>query len=105
MTKQCLNHSCTKEWELFGVGDLYLLETHTSKEGRHKITYFWLCSDCARDFDVQLEECGLVSVCPRSAARVGRIPSPEFDLRLVMRGNREVALRSPQSSQSREIAA
>jgi len=86
MKKRCLNHGCTEEWENLGVGDLYSLEIRASKDHRHHTKFFWLCLDCATRFDICLGVSGVITVCPQSIVSICRIPSPKFDLRLVMGG-------------------
>jgi hypothetical protein len=74
----CANPGCDADFRLFHSGDLYALERHTADT-----EFFWLCSECAPQYDLLLSAEGRVSFHPRSEGRRGRPANPDSTLRLV----------------------
>jgi hypothetical protein len=80
MLKRCVNSSCCEEFKLLNGGDLYALERRSANT-----EFFWLCSACAREYELYLDPIGTVSV--RDGSLIHRVPPPHPDanLRLISR--------------------
>jgi hypothetical protein len=80
MVKRCVNSSCREEFKLLNGGDLYALERRSVNT-----EFFWLCSACARAYELYLDPMGTVSV--RDGSQIHRVPPPQPDanLRLISR--------------------
>jgi hypothetical protein len=83
MVKRCVNSSCHEEFKLLNGGDLYALERRSVNT-----EFFWLCSACARVFELYLDPMGTVLV--RNGSLIHRVPPPHPDvnLRLISRMTR-----------------
>jgi len=78
MVDCCANPGCNEDFRLFNSGDLYALERRSANT-----EFFWLCSECAPQFDLLLSATGHLSFRPRSDGRQARSADPGSTLRLV----------------------
>lgn len=80
MVDCCANPGCHADFRLFHSGDLYALERRSANT-----EFFWLCSECAPQFDLLLDVAGRLSFRPRGERVLRRPDNPDRNLRLVSR--------------------
>jgi hypothetical protein len=82
MIQHCVNPACGKEFKLFNTGKLYAHERRAANT-----EFFWLCSTCAPQFDLRLDQRRnsevSVALIPRGASGRARPPHLDGSLRLV----------------------
>ncbi len=83
MLKRCVNPACREEFKLLNGGDLYALERRSDNT-----EFFWLCSECAVNFDLYLDPAGCVSIRLWNAINHAQPPHPDANLRLISRQTR-----------------
>ena len=88
MVDTCANPGCRAELKALNCGDLYALERRSADT-----EFFWMCSACAPEFDLQLSGEGRVSFRPRSARWRARPADREATLRLVSSSGRRMPWR------------
>ncbi len=70
MLSKCANPSCTEVFRYLGKGRLFRLEADPALRSYNSLPetiqeeYFWMCSSCAEQFTLHLEEGGQVTVIP-----------------------------------------
>jgi hypothetical protein len=80
MVDCCVNPECRADFRQFNSGDLYALERRAANT-----EFFWLCSECAPQFDLLLDVAGRLSFRPRGERGLRRPDNPDRNLRLVSR--------------------
>ena len=83
MLKRCVNPACREEFKLLNGGDLYALERRSDNT-----EFFWLCTECARVYELYLDPVGYVSVRAVSLIHRSPPPHPDANLRLISRQTR-----------------
>jgi len=83
MLKRCVNPACREEFKLLNGGDLYALERRSDNT-----EFFWMCSECAVNFDLYLDPAGCVSLRLWNAINHAQPPHPDANLRLISRQTR-----------------
>jgi len=78
MIDRCASPGCCADFRQFNSGDLYALERRSANT-----EFFWLCSECAPQFDLLLDSEGSLAFRPRSDHPHHRPANPEGTLRLV----------------------
>jgi hypothetical protein len=80
MVDCCANPGCHADFRLFNSGDLYALERRSTNT-----EFFWLCSECAPQFDLLLDIAGRLTFRSRGERGQRRPDNPDRSLRLVSR--------------------
>jgi hypothetical protein len=88
MVDCCANPGCHADFRLFNNGDLYALERPLENT-----EFFWVCSECAPQFDLMLEVDGRLSFRQRSDRMQARPANPDGTLRLISSSARRIAWR------------
>jgi hypothetical protein len=89
MVDCCANPGCRADFKLLKSGDLYALERRSANT-----EFFWLCSECAPQYDLLLNVDGRLSFRPRGDQLWARPADPEGSLRLVSRAAHRFPWRS-----------
>jgi hypothetical protein len=85
MIDRCAKPGCGADFRLFNSGDVYALERRSEST-----EFFWLCSECAPQFDLLLNADGRPSFHPRGERSQARPANPELMLRLVSPATRRI---------------
>ncbi len=75
MVNWCVNSACRAEFKFLQSGDFYALERPDASP-----EFFWLCPECASQFELHLDAQGCVS--PRLRGERGRVYAPPSDVHL-----------------------
>jgi hypothetical protein len=70
MVSQCANPKCEAQFLYLGKGQLFALRREKHLHELSRLEFFWLCSDCAPEFKLEVTSNGALNVVPRAPGPV-----------------------------------